>query len=93
MRTIDVAKEKGLIEDTWAWPNYPLLPVKNYKMAAPGSFPECGIIFASEVEKKGKVVVYMTNLFMVHKDMKLEELQKFEYESLQAMVEAGWIGD
>jgi hypothetical protein len=89
-----VKTEKELIQDVDRWPNWPVLPVKNHKMVGPGSFPECGIIHARDVQRGGKVTVYMVNLFMLPlTEEQIKALQKFEYEDLDAMLAAGWVGD
>jgi hypothetical protein len=89
MRTIDVEKEKQLILDQDKWPHWPVLPVKNYQLVKPGEFPECGILFASDLEKP---VIYIMNLFTIG-HVRKEDVKQFKFESLDAMLAAGWIGD
>lgn len=85
--------EKELILDTWSWPNFPILPVKNYKLVKPGEMPECGVITASQVGAGGKIQVLMVNIWALTKETKEEDLQKMDYDSLDAMLAAGWVGD
>ena len=83
--------EKELMQDTQNWPNWPILPVKNYKLVKPGELPECGIIFSQEVEAGKDVTVFVVNIFMLPAD--LSNVPQTKYESLDALLAAGWVGD
>lgn len=93
-----VSDEAHFIEQESAWPAWPLLPVKHIGRGEPGH-PEdekCGVIVASGKKEPGTRTVYLKNLW----DFKtgalgpqLEGVRTLEFESTEAMVRAGWIGD
>lgn len=77
--------EKERIKDTEAWPNWPRLPVKRHQDVG---LPEMGFIVAQDVDDDGGIELYRGNIFSSEP---AHELVKFE--SLDAFLNAGWVGD
>ena len=71
--------EREKIKNTTAWPLYPRLPVKKRREAG---VPFTGFIMADEVEADGPINLYKEGS---------TDWQKFK--SLDALLEAGWVGD
>ena len=78
----DIAEEKKFILDTENWPHYPLLPVKRYV----NGHSQIGIMRATDLK-----TVYLVNIF--NDVIDLLTCGKEEYESLDALLIDGWVGD
>ena len=77
--------EKKRIQDTEAWPLWPRLPVKRQRDVG---LPETGFINARDVDDDGGIELYRGNIFsseIAHEVVK--------FESLDALLGAGWVGD
>ena len=57
------------------WPNWPVLPIKNY--------PKTGLLVSG-----GGPTVYLKNMF--DSSLPLDEAETIEYSSLQEVYDAGW---
>lgn len=82
------------LKNTGAWPMWPIMPVKHPKRDGRG-WPTLGAIVASDVEGGGKIRVFDVDLLSVPKTMKelaAKELHD-SFDTVEAMVEAGWVGD
>lgn len=99
MRTLtddEVVDEVRLIDQEPAWPVWPVMPVKHIHRGEP-DYPkdrEVGIILADE--GGGKRTVYFINLWQLKTGLlkpQLEGVPAETFESTEAMVRAGWIGD
>ena len=78
------------------WPKWPMLPVKNYKLADPKDhgFPLSGIVYAPmsmEVETD-RYTVYLGNMFC-NPDPADPDGKKCVYDSFTDMLAAGWVVD
>lgn len=91
------AYEVRMIKASSAWPLFPILPVK--KLGAVFSRVEepdrtSGIVLSSELDTPK---VYFLNLFRLDKDKTIREncdaAESIEFESVEAMVAEGWVGD
>jgi hypothetical protein len=81
----DLDKEVADIVAFQAWPNFPILPVKKVD----GSW-ECGIVVANDLATV--ILVNMWSLAaMTAQD--LEQCERLTFDSVEALVAAGWIGD
>lgn len=81
----DLEEEVREIMSLQKWPYYPILPVKKVD----GSW-ECGIVVAPFLS-----TIIMVNLWALS-GMSSEDLLKIErlqFDTVEAMVAAGWIGD
>lgn len=93
MKSKDPETEKALMQDPDDWPCWPMLPVKRYSTKE-GSWPETGLMIAkSNVAGGVEPTVYMLNLFGEHTIKEFIECKKHKYESLDALVDDGWIVD
>lgn len=71
------------------WPMFPLLPVKNIKEKESGGFSKIGFIVASD-----KTHVIEGNVMaMPQSRAEFNLLPKHRYDSVEALVEAGWVVD
>lgn len=77
--------EKDRMKNTGAWPLWPRLPVKRRKSVG---MPEIGFITADEVEADGSITIHSGNVFI-----RGEKRKTRVYPSLDAMLQAGWVGD
>ncbi len=73
-----------MIDSPHLWPMWPVLPVKNYKLAGPGEFPETGII------ESGNPTVVLVGLLGL---TKWETAPQMKYNSIAELLQAGWIVD
>ncbi len=82
--------DKEMILRDVEWPAFPGLPVKKYSKN-PGEFPDCGIIIAGDLQ-----TVYFINMWLLVSGPirpQLEKVERKNYESLDALLEDGWIVD
>ncbi len=91
----EVAQEVQWIDAEPGWPRWPLLPVKNIHRGDPEYKGEShGIIGCNEAD--GKRTVYFKNLWDFETGKlgpQLEGVERETFESTEALVRAGWIGD
>lgn len=94
----EVADETHMIRAHELWPVWPVLPVKNGLDRDERGWPRHGIIVSGGLRAgvQEPVKVYIVNLF----DLKtgplgpqLEGKETIEFETVETMVRAGWIGD
>lgn len=90
-------ESKRMIVSPEIWPLWPFLPVKRYireKLA------ECGILI--DRNKLGDPInpnheslstVLMVPIFLIKKKGKLEDSKKVKYESVDKMLDDGWMVD
>lgn len=78
----------AFIKDPTRWPNKLVLPVKNYKERIEGGWPKMGIIMVFNTQ-----TVFLKNMFELDHNTDFSTLPKQEYDSVEAMVAAGWIVD
>lgn len=89
----EVAEEVRLIGAQQGWPMWPLLPVKNLRRGEP-DYPkedEVGVVLANDL-----TTVWIKNLFDFEEGTigaQLEGVKKVEFDTVEDMVRAGWIGD
>ena len=76
--------EKQQMRDTDNWPQYPKLPVK--KRIGNG-MPALGYILAGEVESDGPITLRPVNFRLCPKT------EQQQFADLDALLEAGWVGD
>ena len=70
------------------WPAYPLMPVVNRGEREPGSMPPCGFLVVGHGSK-----VYKTNMFGLKDGEIIPQLAGVptdEFDSFEAMLDAGW---
>lgn len=95
MTDVEVAQEVIMIDAEEAWPRWPLLPVKNIHRGDKGySGDGVGVIGCNEAG--GKRTVYFKNLWEFESGRlgpQLEGVESKTFESTEALVRAGWIGD
>jgi hypothetical protein len=74
------------------WPVWPLLPLQHRsRKSADGSpFRETGFMFEDGNTGKAKPVVYIGVMYFHLMGLKLEDLPVEQYDSLEAVVAAGW---
>lgn len=91
------ADEVDKINSPSIWPFFPILPVK--LLGRPGlrkgGDHDHGIILASEVAEK-RPVIYIVNLFSLKPGdlhSQLVDLPTIKFDSVEAMVAEGWVGD
>lgn len=88
-----VAEEMRMIEMEPGWPRWPVLPVKNIRRGEK-DYPddqEVGILIAGNL-----TTVYFKNLWDLQNGAlgpQLEGVPTATYESVEALVRDGWIGD
>lgn len=82
-------EDKFMMSHPTFWPCRPVLPVKRYSKK-PGAFPDCGLLW-----ENGKYpnTVFLTNMYDIKSTKDLESVKKEEYDSLDALLAAGWIVD
>jgi hypothetical protein len=97
---VDDAGMLGLPRDAAEdnWPQFPLIPVKNYKRAdkEDGGMPMCGIVLHPSIAPKSiAYFVAIINLFDLGKDVvgSLTAAKRVKYESFEEMVGDGWVVD
>lgn len=79
---------EGIMNEDF-WPNWPILPLKR-KRKDEFMGIECGIIYALFSNK----TILLTNMFILPKTWEeLINLKKYEYNSVEEMLEDGWIID
>ena len=90
-----VHQELERIKDTSKWPIHPALPVKRVSRPPnPIAPPELGVIFADEVDTGGTITVYGVGSKKTCPPGQPREARKLAiFDSISAMVAAGWIGD
>jgi hypothetical protein len=82
------------VRSAMMWPVWPYLPVKRKDNSLKDK--NLGILYATEeLVKKGKPTVYHLYLFDLPRDKKLSDpsIPKTEYESVEAMLDDGWMVD
>lgn len=79
----EAAEECRLIRNVELWPMWPWLPMKNYDKEPTG----LGMMHASDLTK-----VYLVTLFEAG-DTDFSTAPAEEFESVEALVDAGWMGD
>lgn len=89
-------EELAMMSQPNRWPQWPLLPVKNPGMRDRG-LPVVGIMIEQEHEVLAhasyvKPIVYNVNLYSF-KRSELASYEKWEYPTLQDVVDAGWVVD
>lgn len=91
-----VSDEAHFIEQESAWPAWPLLPVKHIRRGEPGHPEDEQVGVTAARGGRGPVTIYLKNIW----DFKtgplgeqLEGVRTLTFESPEAMVRAGWIGD
>ena len=72
------------MQDTETWPQYPRLPVKK---SNGNGMPALGYILAGEVESDGPITLHPVNFRLAPKT------EQKQFESLDALLTAGWVGD
>lgn len=94
-QTIERRRYDGeFIRKPGEWPVWPYLPVKRKNNSLKDK--NLGILYATEeLVKKGKPTVYHLYLFDLPRDKKLSDpsIPKTEYESVEAMLDDGWMVD
>jgi len=73
---------RELIEHPEAWPVYPKLPMKRRRRVG---MPGLGYLLAGDVSD-GKVIVHKGLIYS-------EATETVEFESIDALLEAGWVVD
>ena len=80
------SSDKQFISNSDKWVNYPLLPVKNYKIKKYDLI--CGIMVAGDNH-----TVYLVNMYNLKtgflKDI-LKDVPKNEYANIDELLNAGW---
>jgi len=91
------SRDREGFEDTDSWPCWPWLPVKNYKGCKPGGFAKCSVMHVHGCpNKEGKyIVIHVGMSYMTQERLQVAVNNKEfdEYNSISAMMEAGWMGD
>jgi hypothetical protein len=74
------------------WPKWPMLPMKNYKLADPKDhgFPLCGIVY--DEAGADRYPVYLGNTFC-NPDPADPDVKKLVYDTFAKMLAAGWVVD
>ena len=76
------------------WPNNPICPVKNYKEKKPGGFPMLGVVVANE--NGAMPVVLLCNMYAFiekARASRIKDIERKEYEDLDALLADGWMVD
>lgn len=82
-----------MLGDPSNWPFYPFLPVKRSSRVA-GELPECCTIFAGESKPKGPIKLVKKGMYSLPKDhAEFEELERYEYPNIEAIIADGWVVD
>ncbi len=89
---MDKLEERGKILDWKSWPLAQKLPMRNHRKVMPGELTGYGFLLASDVACR-KFIVYLGNVFFSYTAKQIEGLQKVEFDSVDAMMDAGWHGD
>jgi hypothetical protein len=88
----EVAKEVSLIQGEASWPWWPWLPLKSIADLAPGERRELACLFSPE--QADVITIYYLNVWDLAKDpLLVKSAPKESFESVEALVRAGWIGD
>jgi len=75
------------------WPLYPFLPVKNLKGIKPGAFPRFGVMHAYACPtQEGKYVVILLSISEISAAA-LKNADIEQYDSIDSLMEAGWLVD
>ena len=99
MRTLteaEISEEVGFIERFQVWPLWPVLPVKHINRGDP-DHPEdqqVGVVFASVYQVIPEVI--LMNLLELQTGPlgpQIEGKQRLKFDSIEAMVRSGWIGE
>lgn len=94
----EIAEEASFIERQQIWPLWPLLPVKNMNRGD-ADYPrdETHGIMVGSLDLDVKPHVYLKNLYDFQPGVSIgEQLQGvrvLEFDSIEELVRAGWIGD
>lgn len=83
MAEVEVNKSVAWIEDMDSWPQFPWCPIKNLKRREPNGFPMFGRIHASELTNVRSGTIWQNDPGYVIE----------EYDSVKALVVAGWVVD
>ena len=80
---------KNYLRNPRLWPHRPFFPVT--RKTGPGELDfELGVVFSAGKRS----IVYLTNLFMLPSTIvEFVKIPKLEYNSIEEMVNDGWIGD
>lgn len=91
-----IMEEIGFIEQVGAWPNWPVLPVKNMRRGD-RDYPkdeEVGIILATQNKAIPQVILMnMWELETGSLTSQIEGKRRLIFDSIEAMVRDGWVGD
>jgi hypothetical protein len=86
----------AFIKDTLGWPCWPVLPVKNTQDRESNGFPKTGVLLDPVIlglnQDVPQAVVYDHNLFLKLDTANLPPVL-VQYESLDALLAAGWVVD
>jgi hypothetical protein len=84
----EISEEVGFIKTVEMWPLYPVLPMKHRNRYQPGHPKDqgLGVMVAGQGPK-----VWLVDLFQL--DTLGPETPALEFESYEALVAAGWMGD
>lgn len=87
-------KELQMMKEAFSWPLWPLLPVKKRK--PDGSWPTLGTMYSPHPGDAVKPIIFketVDEIVMQSKSRSFIPTVLQEYESIEAIVEDGWIVD
>ena len=87
----DIQSEVKFIQNTDAWPRWPMLPVKR---SNGHKFPTCAILLDSKdyIKNNNNIVVYECNMYSASKEA-IDKCVKHNYNSIEDMLKDGWMVD
>lgn len=85
-------EEIKMMTTPWEWPAWPFLPVKK---RIPGEWPDCALMVDLGTAEFHDVqpVIYEGNIFNFSNEPFDKDKVKARYESIDALVEDGWVVD
>jgi len=81
-------EEKEMMETSANWPNWPFLPIK--KSDPKGGMPDCAVLYD---DAGYSTTVFKINMWDIKTRNDLLRSEKIKYNSIDELLDAGWVVD